>query len=156
MLYCMALRLFPRLWAVVPRFFLVPPLLIFVFSDDGVKRTLLNIISLSPTRKWTGSVSHFSFSLSVSPPLLRRPPNEAQEFPRPLYNCCIIHSIVQLFFCVSLDSSRRRLFVSNAGNSKKDPASHSVPPLLPPPGVFFSRDPFLFLTCSFLDVVARW
>lgn len=73
--------------------------------------------------KWNENVSHFSFCFFLPPSLLRRPPNQAWKFPRPLYNCCTIRPIVQLFFCVSLDPSSLCLFVSHVGDRKKDPAS---------------------------------
>lgn len=58
------------------------------------------LLSLLHGGKWNGNVSRFCFCLSLPPSLLRRPPNQASEFPRPLYNCCTNHPIVQLFCCM--------------------------------------------------------
>lgn len=106
-------------------------------------------------RKW--NVSHFFFCFSLPPSLLRRPPNQLWDFPRPLYNCCTKCPIVQLFFCVSLDSSRLWLFVSHEGDPNKDPSSHRLHPLTPPNPVslFFFLDPVLFLASSVSDVFAH-
>lgn len=82
--------------------------------------------------KWNGNVSHFSFGLSLSSSSFsRRPPNQAWDFPRPLYNCCTNQPIVQLFFCMFLHSLRLCVFIRNVGDTKKDPASCRLPTLLP-------------------------
>lgn len=82
-------------------------------------------------------------------------PNRPQ-FPRPLYNCSTIHPIVQLFFCVSLDSSSLCLFVRHEGDTKKYLASHRlIPPPLFSPLSFFSLDPSLFWASSVSDVFTR-
>lgn len=96
--------------------------------------------------KWNGNVSHLSFCPSLPLSLLKRPPNQAQGFPRPLYNYYTNHPIVQLFSYVSLDLGLC-LFVTHVG----DPSSRSLPSL-PPPSLFFSLDPVLFLASSVSDV----
>lgn len=85
----------------------------------------------------------FFLSLSPSISLLRRPPNQARGFPRPLYNRCTIHPIVHLLSCVSALESL--LVCQPCRGSQERPA-----PLLPP--LSFSLFPLLTRSCSKLLV----
>lgn len=93
--------------------------------------------------KWECLSFSLSFSLSPSISLLRRPPNQARGFPRPLYNRCTIHPIVHLLSCVSALESL--LVCQPCRGSQERPA-----PLLPP--LYFSLFPLLTRSCSKLLV----
>lgn len=81
------------------------------------------------------------FCLLLPVSLERTPQTRPEGFPDHLTNWCTIHLIVQLFSCMSLDSSLH-LFVSHVDH----------PVSLFSPFFFLSLDPFLFVASSVSDV----